>query len=128
MGVAEKQDGHFKHCTMCGKHWQDLREFVTDAQLRLEGYQACFLKPELGLVLLTHRVDGCGTTLAVQAGQFKALYDGPEFTARRTGGDVCKGHCLKIDEFEECEADCDMAWVRTVMQCLRRHELPPHIE
>ena len=127
MGAAEKWNGDFKHCSMCGRHWRDLPEFVTDAQLRVEGYQACFVKPELGLVMVTHRLDGCGTTLGVPAAHCRALYDGPEFTTRRTGLKDCEGHCLRIDEIDECDADCDMAWVRTALQCLRVHKLPPHM-
>lgn len=25
-------------------------------------------------------------------------------------------------------ADCDMAWVRSALQWLRKHELPPHLK
>ncbi len=128
MSADEKHGGSFKECAMCGRSWADLSEFVLDIELRVDGYQACFLKPEMGLVLVTHEVEGCGTTLAVRATLLRSLYDGPEYTQRRTGQAVCSGACLRMNRVEECEADCDMAWVRTVMQYLRRHELPPHIQ
>ena len=126
--MAQAQHEHFKHCTMCGTSWRDLAEFVTDFQLRVEGYQACFPQPDLGLVMLTHRADGCGTTLAVAAAELRPLYDGPEFTEHRVGQEDCEKHCLQVKDIEECDVECDMAWIRTVMQYLRRHELPAHMK
>ena len=117
----------FKRCTVCEKTWHSIRDLVTDPALRLDGYQACFARPEMGLLLVTHEVPCCGTTLALVVRSLRPLYDGPKYTERRTGEEKCRGYCLKHNILEECDVDCELAWVRSVIQWLRNHELPPHI-
>jgi hypothetical protein len=112
---------------MCQTTWADLQEFVTDHRLRVEGYEACFLTPDWGLILLTHRTAGCGTTLAVRAVVLKPLHNGPFWTERMTGLEECLRLCLDKGRLEECTAECEMAWIRSALQWLRRHELPPHM-
>jgi hypothetical protein len=119
--------GPFKECSLCGSCWEELERFVLDPELRIEGYQANFVDPDYGLFLVTHETDGCGTTLAVWAERFRHLYDGPVHTERHMGGQYCTRQCLERNRVEDCEAPCDMAWVRHVLQWLRRHELPPHL-
>jgi len=118
----------FKQCNLCGMVWPSYRDFVTDLQLRLEGYQASFDDPELGWILVTHMVEGCHTTLAVRAGELRVLRDGPEIAEYRTGLEDCIRLCLDRGRLEDCTAPCAMAWVRHVLQWLRRHELPPHLD
>jgi len=118
----------FKTCNLCGAVWHDYEEFVVDPDLRVEGYQACFVEPDLGLILVTHMVDGCRTTLGVRASTLRPLHDGPELGERRTLTDCCLKLCVDISRLEECTADCDMAWVRSALQWLRKHELPPHLK
>lgn len=125
--IAERLE-HFKSCAVCGKSWRDLREFLLDEQLRVEGYQACFIKPSAGLVMVTHCAESCGTTLAISAESLKELYDGPEHLERLTGTIPCHGYCLRQHLLEECDVHCDMAWVRTALQWLRRKDLPPHMK
>jgi len=36
--------------------------------------------------------------MAVPAGQFQNLYNGPMFEQRLTGGEDCPGYCLRKDE------------------------------
>ena len=117
----------FKQCPMCQTTWADVRDLVLDREVRVEGYMASFADPGLGLVLLTHRRHRCGTTLAIRAEAFRPLYDGPQYTEHRTGTERCPRLCLKQTELAACDADCDMAWVRMVIQYLHHHELPPHL-
>jgi hypothetical protein len=117
----------FKTCPLCGARWADYREFVTDAALQVEGYQACLPNPDYGMILLTHTVEGCRTTLGVMAASLRVLYDGPDWPERKTGLEACQLHCLNPKDLEECTVDCELAWVRHVLQWLRRHELPPHL-
>ncbi|MBM3499555.1 MAG: hypothetical protein FJX74_12920 [Armatimonadetes bacterium] len=117
----------FKCCTLCGSRWSGLERFVLDTELKVEGYQANFVDPDYGLFLVTHDIDGCGTTLAVWANDFRHLYTGPVYAERHTGQEHCTGRCLERNLVEACDAPCDMAWVRHVLQWLRRHELPPHL-
>jgi hypothetical protein len=118
----------FKTCSLCRHCWQRLNDFVLDPALRVEGYQASFLDPKKGLILLTHQAENCDTTLAIKVEALEPLYDGPTYLERHTGGDDCGGYCLSQGKLEECLAECDMAWVRKVLQLLRRHEMPPHLQ
>jgi len=95
----------FKACTACGSYWVDYQEFVTDRELRVEGFQASGIAPEYDMILVTHR---CGTTLAVWVDALRALAD--EAPAGRA---------------EPYSPRTVPAWVQPILTCLRRHELPP---
>lgn len=124
--VAHRLD-EFKRCTVCEKTWIDLRDFMTDPELRVEGYQACFLDPAAGLVLVTHCREDCGTTLSIRVEALKVLYDGPEHLERYTGTEQCNTFCLLRNMLEECDVHCEMAWARKALQWLRRREIPAHM-
>ena len=69
-------DKVFKTCPLCGKVWSQRDEFLNDTTLHLNGYQGNMQrllngKEKRGLLLFTHRTEGCGTTLAFDAGEFK---------------------------------------------------------
>lgn len=115
----------FKQCTLCPTIWVEAEDFIRDLELRVEGYLAAFKNPDEGLILVTHRRAGCGTTLAIPAGTLKRFYHGPEYTAHHTGDEDCPRHCVKREDFELCDVECDMAWVRQIIQLLARHEVPP---
>ena len=114
----------FKHCTLCPALWVEAEDFIRDLELRVEGYLAAFTNPEEGLILVTHRKAECGTTLAIPAGALRRFYHGPEYVAHHTGDDDCRRLCVTRDELEACDVECDMAWVREIIQLLRRHEVP----
>lgn len=117
-----------KICSKCGMVWPTLRDLVLDGSIEVNGYQAGFDDPDSGLVLFTHEVAHCQTTMAIEVGQLRPLYDGPPYIQRRTGTEKCLGHCLNQEDLEPCKADCDLAWAREALQWLRLHRLPPHME
>ena len=117
----------FKQCRVCLRCWEELTNFVTDRSLEVNGYQASFDDVEEGLILFTHLEEGCHTTLAVRAGELKKLYSGPKYEMRNTGKESCEGHCLNTGDVGPCAAECDMRWVREVLQILRNHELPDQL-
>lgn len=124
-GTYPTPPGPAMTCTMCNTSWSDLESLVTDTNLEVVGYQARFDCPHEGLVLITHNVERCRTTIGISVANLRPLYFGPEYNERRTGSAECPGLCLLEGRLEECEAPCDMAWVRRVIQFMRRHELPP---
>ena len=109
----------FKVCSMCLKAWDDTNSFVTDPELMINGYQAFFDRPEDGLILFTHRHQGCHSTLAVKAGAFKSLYDGPLYDKLNRDASTCLHRCVDQNNLERCSAQCSMHWVREVLQLLR---------
>ena len=66
----------FKQCSMCRKEWQTREEFLADRTTTMDGYQVnrhrieAGLPPE-GIILFTHRVKRCGTTLGIVASRFR---------------------------------------------------------
>jgi hypothetical protein len=116
-------DMPFKTCNMCQKTWLDAESFITDPSLKINGYQAYFDIPEDGLILFTHKAKGCGSTLAVPAGVFKPLHRGQKYLHRKNGTDVCAQHCNRVDDLDDCHAECEMRWVRDVLHILRNHRL-----
>ncbi len=117
-----------KTCSKCGLVWVTLRDLVLDGSIEVNGYQAGFDDPDCGLVLVTDKVTHCRTTLGIEVGQLRPLYDGPGYTQRRTGTEQCHGYCLHHEQLELCDADCELAWARQALQWLRLHKLPPHME
>lgn len=107
----------FKTCS-CGAEWADREAFLSDPDIQLVGYQADFEELQLGLILFNHR--SCRTTLALRVSVFRDLYDGPVFETRATGGPDCPGYCLHTGNLNPCPALCECAFVRAILQRLRR--------
>jgi hypothetical protein len=107
----------FKACTCCDFPWSSRTEFLQDANTELVGYQANFCQLELGYFLFNHLT--CESTIAIPAGLFKDMYAGPLFAQRLTGTEVCQGFCDDMDAIEPCDAQCECAYVREIMQTIR---------
>lgn len=66
----------FKRCSMCRKEWHTREEFLADRTMVMDGYQVnrrrieAGLPPE-GILLFTHRIKKCGTTLGIAASKFR---------------------------------------------------------
>ena len=108
----------FKICTCCDNPWFTREEFMSDNQLEFVGYQVNFANLELGYFLFNHLL--CQSTIAVPAGLFRDLYDGPIFATRRTGSENCPGYCKDRDTLDPCGAECECAYVREIIQIVRR--------
>ncbi len=66
----------YKRCTLCGKEWYDKEAFILDKNLHFNGHQINFQKlaesiPQKGLLIFTHKILGCGTSLAVPAEDYR---------------------------------------------------------
>ena len=76
MRGAGTQTAPFKKCTLCGEEWETKEAFLSDRQVRLDGYQwarrmrhAEF--PARGVLIFTHRRRSCGTSLAIAVERFR---------------------------------------------------------
>jgi hypothetical protein len=107
----------FKKCSCCENPWLGRDEFLRDGNVDLIGYQANFNHLELGYFLFNHLT--CQSTLAIPAGWFIDLYDGPVFAERLAGSESCPGYCLYETSLELCTAECECAYVREVMQVIK---------
>lgn len=69
-------DTPFKLCTFCGREWKTKEDFLQDRDVFLDGYQVIRKRlleglPAEGLLIFTHRVSNCGTSLAIAATKFR---------------------------------------------------------
>ena len=113
----------FKTCPMCSRQWDARKEFIADPTIELSGYMADFESMESVLLCFTHLLDHCGTTLAIEAGAFLDLYTGERYAQRQFGQSSCSGRCLDKEDLEQCDAHCEYAAVRAVMQIIRAQKL-----
>ncbi len=109
----------FKQCPKCKYKWQSRRDFLDDEGISVIGYQVNFDSTRLGFFLFNH---SCGTSLALQVRDFVDLYDGPLYHQRMTGSEDCPGYCLHQNNLDPCPAECECAFVREILQILRRQE------
>lgn len=107
----------FKTCTVCKKEWKSRRNFLDDPNVIIVGYQPHFDTLTEGLFLFNH---SCRGTMSIQAGAFRDLYNGPVFQNRLTGTDSCPGYCLHKNELKPCPSQCECAYVREIIQVIRR--------
>lgn len=112
----------FKSCPSCGSQWPTRDAFLADPHLTLIGYQVSFKQLTAGILLFNHN---CKTTLAIRAVEFRDIYDGPIFSQRATKGKDCGRHCFHQHDLEPCPAQCECAYVREIIQRLKRWPKSP---
>jgi hypothetical protein len=117
-----EDDTIFKKCPLCLHCWKTRKEFLDDRTLKLNGYQADFEEIDDGLFFFTHQVEDCFSTMAVMSVDFHDMYTGIKYPKRKTGSDECPGHCLKKDQFDRCDAECEYAFVREILHLIREHQ------
>ena len=109
----------FKKCPSCQKDWPTQDDFMSDKELQINGYTADFENLECGLFFFTHNVIGCHSTMAIEARKFFDLHHGPQYIEKRTAGEECPKYCLKKESLKRCDAECECAFVRDVIQTIR---------
>jgi len=107
---------------MCEYHWETRDKFLDDKTLKLNGYQADFDIMHNGMFFFTHHVDGCYSTMVILSSDFFDLYTGIRYSERKTGSAACRGYCLNRDSLERCEAECEYAFVREIIQIIRERQ------
>ena len=109
----------FKKCPNCFEVWQTRDHFISDKQLELNGYKADFENLEDGLFFFTHTKPVCCSTMVISVLDFKDLYTGKIYRERKTGSNECPLYCLNKDQLDRCNAFCECAFVREIIQILK---------
>ena len=107
----------FKKCSLCSYPWKDRNAFLSDPDIEIIGYQASFDEVKDGLFLFNHE---CKTTLALQVILFDDLYRGPRCDMALAETEECSGYCLDINALSTCSAKCKYAYVRDIIQIIRK--------
>ena len=104
------------YCSSCGTSWNNRKDFLTDPDVKMLGYQVHFECLKLGFFLFNH---SCGSTFSLKAGEFFDLYNGEIFEERKTGSNECPRYCLRQDCMEPCPAKCECAFVRDIIRIIK---------
>jgi len=116
-------DHFFKLCPCCNKLWASQIQFISDVNLEIIGYKADFEKLEYGMFFFNHKASECNSTLTINAGQFFNLYEGPVYKERLAGTKQCSGLCINKDNLDQCNNQCECAFVREVINIIKKqHE------
>lgn len=111
----------FKRCMNCLELWSSRDDFLSDPNLVLDGYKADFECLEYGLFFFTHMKPVCFSTMALEVADFMDVYQGPRHSERNTGQPGCPGYCLDKAQLQRCEARCECAFVREIIQVIKKN-------
>ncbi len=109
----------YKKCSCCGYDWENLTDLIRDKQVQLIGYQPAFSDSYEGLFFFAHEAKECGTTIALPVSSFANLYEGPAYTAQLACTKRCNGLCQSFYDFGVCSNECEMRWVRDIIEVLQ---------
>ena len=110
----------FETCRQCRREWPDRESFLADPQVVLTGCQVDTDHPRSSAVLFDHRAPGCGTTIAVPVPALQDLYAGPRHKVNWAPSAMCPGMCFDPANLDPCPAECSVAYVRQILQEVRR--------
>ena len=110
----------FKVCPTCGHIWQSRNDFIMSDDVNIVGYQSNISDIEKGMFLFNHNVENCGSTIALRVRDFMDLYTGPTFLQPKVGTGECEKRCLEYSDIERCNANCRHAYIREIIQFLRK--------
>jgi hypothetical protein len=114
----------FKLCPSCNKEWLTREEFMRDPGLELNGYKADFESLEYGMFFFTHSVSNCCSTMVLLVNDFRSLYGGPVYPDRLALSEDCPRYCIDEKQMARCDALCECAFVREIMQIIRQEKKP----
>ena len=106
----------FKICPSCQYVWKDRNEFLVDPEVCVVGYQVSYGELNAGCFLFNHYRANCCTTMAIRAGDFTDLHEGPIFETHREDVPDCPGYCDHEKLLDPCETKCECSYVRDVLQ------------
>lgn len=112
----------FKKCPMCGHIWRDIDEFIEDSSVVINGYKANLEYLESGLFYFTHEIEGCFTTMAIEARDFSSLNSQQKYTQRKTLMAECPRYCLDQENLLMCFNECECAHYRDLLGIIMRRK------
>ena len=112
--------GPFQTCGSCRCAWPTWDGFVLDPRVRLLGLQSDIANPDANLLVFEH---ACGSSISIFSRRLRHLLPEPEPgapSARLMGTDQCRGHCLRLEDLEACDAPCGNARDRELALLVQR--------
>jgi hypothetical protein len=109
----------FKICPSCGHAWATIDDFLSDPELKMNGYQVHFDNLEGGLFFFTHLHENCHTTLAIQVTDFLSLNDHPLLAKRDEQLCTNSNFCVHQNDLQPKPVKCECSWVREILQTIK---------
>lgn len=108
---------------MCSKVWLTRQDFVCDPCLSIDGYQLNHENIDHGLFLFTHRIQGCGGSMALLSLDFFDLIF--SYESEKTAA-IEKEKCPLLNSKnnfpERCQHMCEWVFSRKVLSFLRQQK------
>lgn len=108
----------FKTCPGCFISWNSMEAFLSDPGLELNGYKADFKDLEYGMFFFTHNSEPCYSTMTLMVDDFRSLYSGKYYRDNKALSEECPRYCMNEKQFVRCDALCECAFVREIMQTI----------
>lgn len=109
----------FKICPCCEKSWKTRDEFLADDSLNLNGYQVSLKNLESGLLLFSHMIEGCKTTMGIYIKEFNDMYSGGRYTENKALTEECPRYCINKKRLDRCNTFCECAYVREIIHIVK---------
>jgi hypothetical protein len=118
--TVERVARPFQMCGSCRRAWPTWNSFILDPAVRLLGLQAVVTNPDVNLLVFEH---SCGSSISILARRLRHLLPEPEpgnTPPRLLGTEQCRGHCLRLEDLEACDAPCSNARDRELILLVQR--------
>ena len=110
----------FRRCSQCDHRWTSREAFLADPAVSLSGCQVDTDHPKSSALLFDHKLKSCGTTIAIPVRLLTDLYSGPVHKVNWAPSAKCPRKCFDPKNLESCPAECASAFVREILQVVRR--------
>ncbi len=117
---GERAANPFQICGACKYVWPTWETFVLDPAVRILGLQAVVSHPEVNLLVFEH---ACGSSISILSSRLRHLLPEPAPggpSVRLLGKEQCRGHCLRLEDLEACDAPCSNARERELILLVQR--------
>ena len=112
----------FKKCPCCFHAWQTRDDFISDTNLKINGYQVNFKNLEYGMFFFTHTVEQCHSTLTSMVEDFYDLYTGEHYKGSKALSEECPRYCTDEKQLSRCDALCECAFAREIIQIIKERQ------
>ena len=108
----------FKQCPKCGL-W--LSDKMLLGGIDIEPIGMCLDEDDMdfNFYYFNHDIPDCGTTFVVRVEELRHHLSGILPAIKMTGGQLCEGRCLNIEDHEICSQGCYYAPYRVLLRLLR---------
>jgi len=103
-----KSQNTIKKCGLC-QIWFDAHDIVYSPDIKPLGVAFMDELDDRAYYFFQHTVSGCGTSFVVCADDLIEFITESIPPNQLTGTENCEGHCVRLDDLQECHQQCRLA-------------------